>query len=211
MSRWACTVARVASATVLLIALGAAPVFAHHILGIPHYSYDEDYPQTPVLSYRVEAGEYEVTMTGYPGKPEPGERCSLHLYIHHKMTGALLDVPITMTVTRDRAFLDDPIIYGPMEARLDERIYKFHPRFDVEDDYLVRVEFEIEGKPWRIDLPMVVGEPGSPVLVLGLCGGGLAAFLVVVRAARIKRRRRAGARPSARRPGARKVGIEAHT
>ena len=29
-----------------VMAIGMAP--AHHILGIPHYAYDEDYPQTPV-------------------------------------------------------------------------------------------------------------------------------------------------------------------
>jgi hypothetical protein len=48
-------------------------VWAHHILGIPHYAYDEQYPQTPVLTYRVDAGANELKMTGYPG---PGTRAS---------------------------------------------------------------------------------------------------------------------------------------
>ena len=96
-------------AALLALLLLATVAHAHHILGVPHYSYDEDYPQTPVLSYRVDAGEYDVKMTGYPGKVEPGERCSLHLYIHHKATGRLFDAPVTMTVVRDRMFLEDPI------------------------------------------------------------------------------------------------------
>ena len=43
-----------------------------------------------------------------------------------------------------------------------------------------------------IDLPVVVGEPGSPWTILGGAAGGLAVFLVMVRAIRIKRRRRLG-------------------
>ncbi len=175
----------------LLVVAPVGSVHAHHILGIPHYSYDEDYPQTPVLTYRVEAGDYDVKMTGYPGKISPGQRCSIHLYIHRKSTGELLDTPVTMTVSRDRMFLADPVVYGPMVGRLDERIYKFHPRFEEESDYLVRVEFEADGAPWTIDLPMVVGEPGSPAMVVGIVLAALAGFLVVIRAVRIKRGRRA--------------------
>jgi hypothetical protein len=186
---------------ILLALFFAAPAAAHHILGIPHYSYDEDYPQTPVLTYQVEAGSYDVKMTGYPGRPAPGDRCSLHLYIHRKSTGELLNVPVTMTVTRDRMFLDDPVVYGPMTAELEERVYKFHPRFEEEADYLVRVEFEADGAPWMIDLPMVVGEPGSPLVVLGASLGAIVMFLVSIRAARIKLKRQS--RPTRhRRPSA---------
>ncbi len=73
-----------------IICLLAPAASAHHIMGIPHYAYDEQYPQTPVLTYRVEAGPYDVKMTGYPRQapaggtlyaaslyPTAGQRCAV--------------------------------------------------------------------------------------------------------------------------------------
>jgi hypothetical protein len=175
----------------LLVLLCAAPALAHHILGIPHYSYDERYPQTPVLTYRVDAGAYEVKMTGYPGMPKPGDRCFLHVYIRGLESGAPFDDRVRLTVTRDRLIGADPVVYGPIESRLEEAVYKFHPEFTLEANYVARIEFEADGAPWVIDLPIVVGEPGNPWAVLGGVGVAAILFLLVVRAIRIKMRRRA--------------------
>jgi hypothetical protein len=166
------------------------PLEAHHILGIPHYAYDEMYPQTPVLTYRVEAGAYDVRITGYPGRPKPGERCTFHVYIKRTETGELFDGTVIASVSMDRALGEDRVVYGPVVARQEERVFKFYPQLKEEADYILRISFEAEGVPWTIDLPMVVGEPGSPWTVLGTVAVGLVAFLVVIRAIRIKRRRR---------------------
>jgi hypothetical protein len=170
--------------------LGAGPAAAHHILGIPHYAYDEQYPQTPVLTYKVEAGPYDVKMTGYPGIPQPGERVSLHVYIRERRSGMPYDEGVTLTVTRDRWIGADPIVYGPMQATLEEAVYKFFPELPVEANYTARIAFEGRVEPWSIDLPMVVGEPGSPWAVLGGVAAATAVFLLVMRAVRIKIRRR---------------------
>jgi hypothetical protein len=177
--------------TLALVGLIATPAaLAHHILGVPHYAYDEDYPQTPVLTYSVEAGPNNVRMTGYPGNPEPGKPCSLHVYISRLDTGEPFRGTVTMTVMRDRFLAPDPVVYGPVEAELEEAMFKFFPVFQDEANYTVRVAYDVEGVPWVIDLPMVAGEPGSPWAVLAAIGGGLFAFLVVMRAIRIKLRRR---------------------
>ena len=118
----------------------------HHILGIPHYAYDEDYPQAPVLTYKVEAGTNVVEMTTYPGRPVPGESCALHVYIRRSDDGRPFDSAVTLSVLRDRMLGADPLVYGPMEVRLEEALYKFYPKFDVEGDYVVRIEFEAR---WR--------------------------------------------------------------
>ena len=174
----------------ILVLLITPDVHAHHIMGIPHYAYDEQYPQTPVLTYRMEAGPYDVKMTGYPGMPQPGERCTFHIYIRRIDTGALYDGKVSLTVLQDRLIGQDPVIYGPVEAGLEERVFKFYPEFKEEANYTTRISFVVEGTPWIVDLPVVAGEPGSPWVVLGSVGGGLAIFLIVVRAIRIKRRRR---------------------
>lgn len=181
----------------VFILLCASPAGAHHILGIPHYAYEEEYPQTPVLTFTVTAGPHEVKMTSYPGNPQPGEACSIHLYITRRDSGAPFDGEVVLSVFKDRLLGEGPVIYGPVEGHLEEAMYKFYPRFDEEANYVVRVAFEADGEHWIIDMPMVAGEPGSPWATLGLFAGGLIVFVVVIRAARIKLQRlaKSGERP----------------
>ena len=167
----------------------AAAASAHHILGIPHYAYNEQYPQTPILTYLVNAGPHQIKMTGYPGIPRPNEFCSYNVYIQRLDDKKPFDGPVTFSVIRNELVGKDPVIYGPVEARLDQAVYKFYPRFGSEANYTVRIDYEAEGAPWTIDLPVVVGQPGSPWTVLICIGVGLIVFLVVIRAVRIKRQR----------------------
>jgi hypothetical protein len=129
-------------------------------------------------------------MTGYPGVPKPGERCSLHVYIRRASTGALFDDRVTLTVAEDRLIGSDPVVYGPVTAQLEESVYKFFPEFESEANYVAKIEFQADGEPWILELPMVVGEPGSPWLVLAGVSAATVVFLVFVRAIRIKKRRR---------------------
>lgn len=177
--------------SVFILSVFPAVVFSHHILGIPHYAYDEDYPQAPVLTYLVNAGPHEVRMTGYPGKPVPGELCSLHVYINRIDNGEPFAGQVTLTAMKDNLIGEDTVVYGPVAAEIDQSVFKFYPRFETEANFVVRIEFEAEGEPWTIDLPMVAGEPGSPWIVLSGVVGALAAFLIVIRAIRIKMKRRA--------------------
>jgi len=178
--------------SVIALCIGISmPVWSHHILGTPHYAYDEEYPQTPILTYSAEQGSYDVNMTCFPGKPQPGDTTSLHFYIKHHETGGAFSDPVTLTVFRDELVGDDPVVYGPIEGHLEEAMFKFFPQFIEEANYTVRLEYVVDGVPWILDLPMVAGEPGSPWTVIGISGGGLAVFLIVIRAIRIKRNRRA--------------------
>ncbi len=188
--------ARHATTVTLALALllgSAAPASAHHILGIPHYSYEEDYPQTPVLTFAVEAGPYDVKVTGYPGELEAGDQCSLYVYVKDRESGLPYDGEVTALVRRKGMLTAGEVIYGPITVALDESVYKFYPRFEREAEYMAEVSFGEAGHPWIIDLPMVVGEPSSPwAPIVGAAGAALV-FAVGLRAALIKRRRRLSA------------------
>jgi hypothetical protein len=163
---------------------------AHHILGVPHYAYDEDYPQTPVLTYRAEAGHYEVKTTAYPGEIVAGEPVTLHVYVRDLRTGAPYDGSVTIRIDRKRGLAAPTPVYGPINAELDERIYKFHPVFPVDARYRALLAFRAEGQAWTVELPLVIGEPASPWTMAGWVGAAVALLLFVGRAVAIKARRR---------------------
>lgn len=176
--------------TILILSLMISlTAWGHHILGTPHYAYDEEYPQTPILTYGAELGSYRVDMTCFPGKPKPGDNTSLHFYIKHLETGIAFPDNVTLTVFKNRLLGDDEVVYGPMEAKLEEAMFKFFPRFVEEANYTVRLEYYADGAPWILDLPMVCGEPGSPWTIVGGLAGAFAVFFIIIRAIRIKRTR----------------------
>ena len=173
----------------ILCCIVSISAWGHHILGTPHYAYSEDYPQTPTLTYGAELGAYRVNMTCFPGRPSPGDRTSLHFYIRQLESGEPYSGKVTLTVFRDELIGDDPVVYGPVEGDLEEAMYKFFPQFSEEANYTIRLHYFADGSPWILDLPIVVGEPGSPLAVGGGVAVGLLIFVIIVRAVRIKRTR----------------------
>jgi len=166
---------------------------AHHIMGIPHYAYDESYPQAPVITYAVEAGPYLVKVTGYPGRPGPNSLAEVHAYVTRASdANDVFDGPIEARLERD-GLLGPEVVWGPTETRFEENLHKLAPRFGQAGNYRVRLEMMLEGQPYEIDFPIVAGDPSSPLATLLLWGAGLLTAIVLARAARIKleRRRRA--------------------
>jgi len=170
----------------LLAAVLVPVLHAHHILGIPHYAYDESYPQAPVITYRVEAGPYLLNLTGYPGKPIPNELCQMHVYVRRTADeGEVFPGPIQVQIHRDE-LLGEELVFGPTETRFTENLHKFSPVYGEEGRYRVRLEMMLEGEPYEIDFPLIVGDPGNPWLPLVGWLGAAALLLVVVRAVKIK-------------------------
>jgi len=184
MSARALLVARLSWGAFFLFVPAAAS--ALHSVGIPHYSYNEQDPRTLDLTYRVDAGPYEVTAIAHPGVLRPGERCRLQVTIRRRETGGVFDGTVRLTVIEDRMIGTDPVVSGPVVVQPQPRGSGFEPRFPSEANYLARVEFEAEGESWKIDLPIVAGKPGSPWTVVVGALVGTAVFLVIVQAARMK-------------------------
>lgn len=177
----------------MLDAIVAVLVLAHHIMGIPHYAYDENYPQAPVLKLVETVGRWEFQLTGYPGNPEPGNRTQINVYVVDVETREIYRQPISLEIHRLRPFGDPVTIFGPRSANLEENVFKFYPTYPVEGNFDLTLSFDDGSTISTLRFPMVVGEPGSPWTVIAWFVGGLAVFVVGVRAVRIKRARRQAA------------------
>ncbi|MBT5534771.1 hypothetical protein HOK31_17020 [Candidatus Poribacteria bacterium] len=151
-----------ARAAFLLAALAlavASTVSAHHQLGLPHYLYNEEYPQIPTMVIDAEAEGYDVTFSIYPGNPQPGDIVRVSAYIKHAMTGAVYQKPVEMSVStvkflRGENFVDQP---KPVASEYNE--YKVSYRFETAEKYLVNLKFEPRpGFFETIPFPVVIGK-----------------------------------------------------
>lgn len=168
----------------------SSPAWAHHILGLPHYSYKENYPQTPTLEYPAQSGPYHILMTCYPGKPVPGESANLAIYIKDMEQDQPYTQPITVRVLQTFTFGRSRDILPARIVPFYEQPHEVTVTFPTDGEYIVELTLEVEGKLEVIPFLMVAGEPTATLSVLAGTGGFLAVFFIVIRAIRIKVRRR---------------------
>ncbi len=184
-----------AGAKLLLMALLlgiATSAEAHHILGLPHYSYKENYPQTPVLEYPATTGPYSVLMQCYPGTPVPGEPANLAFYIKNTETDEPYGRPITIRIVQTFTFGTNREIVEARQVTAFDALHKLTALFPEDGEYVVEMTMDVEGQPETIGFLMIAGDPGASasVTVLVACGIGLALFLITIRAIKKKRDRR---------------------
>lgn len=182
------------AAAALLMCLAVPPAAAHHILGIPHYAYDKEWPQAPVLKLVETVGEWEIQLTGYPGRPKPGVRADVTVYAAEKGTGRVYEGEMRLEAAEVRALAGPRTFYGPEPSRRNGTLNKFSVTYPADGNYELTLHLTAGGVPSTLRFPLVVGDPPSPWRDLGLGAGGFGLFLIVVRAARIKRARREAAR-----------------
>lgn len=173
----------------LLACFLAAPARAHHIIGIPHYTYDDAFPQAPVLKLRDRLGPYEVILTAYPGNPRPGEVSEIHVYVTDPKTNAPYEKPVLLEAYRVRVFGFQDKIQETRQSLKDMSLHKFHVVYPAVANYEVVLLLPGLDGTSTLRFPLVVGEPGSPWRDLSLFGAGLAGLIVIVRAIKIKRAR----------------------
>lgn len=180
-----------------LVAVSPRAALAHHILGLPHYSYKENYPQAPTLEYPATTGPYDVLMTSFPGQPVPGERTTIAFYIKDRETGLPYDRPVTLRVLQTATFGANTVVMEPTMHEPSTNQHKFFLTFPTDAEYIVELTMDVEGQTEAIPFLLVAGEPSAASSVSIAGGIGLGAFLLVVRAIRIKRKRSAARQAAA--------------
>jgi ferredoxin-type protein NapH len=185
------TIHRASVLVIAAILLSANTASAHHILGLPHYSYKENYPQAPTLEYPATTGPYDVLMTSYPGAPVPGEAATIAFYIKNRVTGQPYDEPVTVQVLKTTTFGSNEVVHEPATHNPFDNQHKYTIAFPEDHEYIVELTMNVEGQEEVIPFLIVAGEPTATKSIVIAIFGGLAAFLVVVRAIKVKRDRRA--------------------
>jgi hypothetical protein len=173
-----------------MVLLAPSPAMAHHILGLPHYSYKENYPQAPTLEYPATTGPYDVLMTSYPGKPVPGEAATIAFYIKDRTSGQPLEQAVTVQVLKTSTFGGNEVIYPPATHTPFDNQHKYTITFPEDHEYIVELSLDVEGQTEVIPFLIVAGQPTATRSILIVIGCGLVFFLLVVRAIKVKRDRR---------------------
>jgi len=188
---------RVAPARVAVLGVALATLLlpvqrarGHHILGLPHYSYKENYPQRPTLEYPATTGPYEVLLTSYPGVPTPGEPANLALYIKNKETNRVYDETISVRVLQTSTFGDNTEILPPTSRTPFDNEYKYYVTLPVDGEYIVELSMPVEGRTEVIPFLMVAGEPTAAASIVLVGSFGAVVLFVALRAAQKKRQRR---------------------
>lgn len=181
--------------TLVVASAVAFPVSAHHILGIPHYKYGEEYPQIPYVEVVAEVGTRQLVFTYWPGTPKPGDRVRLKLYVRDTVTGEPFREPLTANFVQRKFFSDDEVIAGPLTLRVgvgpEGNDYKFFHTFAAAEAYELQLEFPNGDSHELIPFPVSIGVTDDRPLLFGAVGVLACAVFTV---AFVKRRRKSQAK-----------------
>lgn len=169
----------------ILALLLSANAFAHHVLGRPAYSLNEDSNTPPSMQVETQIGKYFVTYMIFPAFPKPGEKGRINIYASRIDSGDTLASPITFLV-RDGGWFADKTeeVLGTQDVY--DGVYRQGFVFKEDGSYIISAKFEADGEPYNIDFPLQIGESSS-MLPIGIALGSIVLVLVAVNIVQRKR------------------------
>ena len=161
-----------------------SPVMAHHVLGRPAYSLNEDSNTPPSMQVETRIGNYFVNYMVFPAFPRPGEPGRVNLYATHIDTGKPFSGQIKFKVRDDSWFSDNEEQLGVQAP--DDNVFRQGFVFTETGDYIVTATFEAEGEPYIIDFPLRIGQSSSfgPIFITVSL---LVLFLIIISLVQRKR------------------------
>ncbi len=164
-------------------------ISAHHLRGIPHYSYKNNYPETPVYEVVETADNWTVTFTYYriPGQ----QALDLAIYIRDSLSNEPYSGAVAFKVFGQH---EDPTESHTLTAyRNPTNIYKVGWVYEDDGIYYVRITFDDSLKTQNILFELSVG--GENRVWYLLCGSvmivvSMAAVVGVLRRKRKPARRK---------------------
>jgi len=157
---------------------------AHHVLGRPSYSLNEDSNTPPSLQVETQIGEYFVTYMAFPAFPRANEAGRVNLYASRIDNGKPFVGKVTFKVRDDSWFTRNEEVLGTQD--IDDSVYRQGFIFKKDGDYIITAEFMADGQPYIIDFPLRIGEP----VAIGPIGIVVAVIGVVLVSVNVLQRRR---------------------
>lgn len=157
----------------IFIGLFTVDALAHHVLGRPAYSLNEDSNTPPSMQVETQIGDYFITYMIFPAFPKPGEHGRINVYASRIDNGEAFDGEITFSV-RDDSWLSSDKQENIGTQKIDDGVYRQGFIFKKEGGYLITATFESGGEPYVIDFPLQIGESGSMLPI------GIALLLIVL-------------------------------
>ncbi len=157
---------------------------AHHVLGRPAYSLNEDSNTPPSMEVETSMGDYNITYMVFPAFPKPGARGRINLYAVNIKTGKPYNGEVHFSVRDDSWFSSNEEDIGTQE--IDDGVYRQGFVIQKEGNYIVTAHFIANNEPYIIDFPLTVGVPSEftlPVIIIG----AIFVFLIII--SLIQRRR----------------------
>ncbi len=174
--------------SIALSVLFCANCVAHHVLGRPAYSLNEDSNTPPSMAVETQIGDYFVTYMVFPAFPRSGEPGRLNLYATRIDNGALFEGDISFFVRDDSWFSAQEELLGTQQ--IDDGVYRQGFMFKEEGSYIIQARFTAGDEPYLIDFPLQIGK-ASPIGPLGLAVGALVSILLGANLVQRKRLTRA--------------------
>ncbi len=163
----------------------SANSFAHHVLGRPAYSLNEDSNTPPSMQVETQIGNYFVTYMIFPAFPKPGEKGRINIYASRIDSGDTLASPITFLV-RDGGWFANKTEEQLGTQDVYDGVYRQGFVFKEKGSYIITAKFEADGEPYSIDFPLQIGESSS-MIPIGIALGSIVLLLVVVNIVQRKR------------------------
>ncbi len=124
------------------------------------------------------------------GQPTPGESARVTFYIKDRATGSPYSIPVVVRVLQTFTFGRNREIVPATSIEPFDSLHKLSVTFPRDGEFVVELSMDVEGQTEVIPLLMVAGRPKATASILLLIAIGAIAFVVIVRAIKIKRQRR---------------------
>jgi hypothetical protein len=157
---------------------------AHHVLGRPAYSLNEDSNTPSAAQGESMIGDFLVTYMVYPAFPRPRERGRINLYLKDRRAKTSYEGKVTFRI-RDNSLLSR--LWGDSHAaRLgsqapDDQVFRQGFVFPENGEYMLSAEFIVAGQPLKFEFPLRVGKPMPVGYIVGFGLAALFAFAIIYR------------------------------
>ena len=168
----------------VLSLLAADLAGAHHILGRPGYSLNEDSNTPPAVQGETRIGDFIVTYMVFPAFPRPREPGRINLYVKRDRDATPFQGKVTFKM-RDGSWL--PYLRGGDHAATlgaqqpDDNVFRQGIVFPEEGEYIISAAFDAGGQHYNVEFPLRVGAVAPIGQIFALLLFALLVFAVIQR------------------------------